>query len=239
MKTIEQIHAGEWEKADPTQADVEAELKDIVEPIIKEHAARLDAKIREAMEQSTTGFLDKKEVHEPEDFSEVANDIWAALHEIDDSPIAQIIHGAIYGVTDKSVELGAAIYALLEERFGETLTTTINDADAYSRFVDPMIKEAQAELYEELFNVYGEQAQYAPDPQPEDIYPDASPEKIQKLIGYEDGENSVVTVNRNPPPLLLEDKHAIPLSEALSSFDYLEAHVIAEQSAEHTNGLER
>lgn len=239
MKTIEQIHAGEWKKTDPTQADVETELKDIVEPIVKEHAARLDAKIRKAMEQSTTGFLDKKEVYEPEDFSEVPYKIWKALDEIDHSPIAQIIHGAIYGVTDQAVELGAAIYALLEEHFGETLTTTINDTDAYSRLIDPMIKEAKAELYEELFNIYGEQNKHAPDPQPEDIYPDASPEEIQKLIGYDDNNNIAVAIKNNPPPLQLEDKRAIPLGEAFSSKDYLEAHVTANKSTEHSNGLER
>lgn len=239
MKTIEQIHAGKWEKAEPSSADIDAELKDVVEPILKEHAARLDEKIRDAMEQSTTGFLDKKEVYERVDWSEVANDIWTELDKIDNSPIAQIIHGAIYGVTDQAVELGAAIYSLIEERLGETLTTTINDNDAYSRLVDPMIKAAQAEYYEELFNHYDEQAKHAPDPQPEDIYPDASPEELQKLLGYDGGDGATISVKNDPPPLMLEDKRAIPLSEALPSLDYLDAHVTSDSSAEANNGLER
>ncbi len=239
MKTIEQIHTGKWEKADPSKANYEAELKDIVEPILEEHAAKLDAKIGEAMEQSTTGIWDKKEVYERVDWSEVANDIWTELDKIDNSPIAQIIHGAIYGVTDKAVELGAAIYSLIEERFGETLTTTINDTEAYSRLVEPMIKSAQAEYYEELFNHYDEQAKHAPNPQPEDIYPDASPEEIQKLIGHDDNNNIAVAVKNDPPPLLLEDKRSIPLGDVLSSKDYLEAHVTAEKSAQQSNGLER
>jgi hypothetical protein len=239
MKTIEQIHAGKWEKAEPSSADIDAELKDVVEPILKEHAARLDEKIRDAMEHSTTGFLDKKEVYERLDLSEVANDIWEALNEIDDSPIAQIIHGAVFGVTDRVMEVGAAIYSLIEERLGETLTTTINDNDAFSRLVDPMIKAAQAEYYEELFNHYDEQVKHAPDPQPEDIYPNASPEELQKLLGYDGGDNLAITAKNDPPPLLLEDKRAIPLSEALPSLDYLEAHVISDHSAEANNGLER
>lgn len=239
MKTIEQIHAGNWEKTDPSNADIDAELKDVVEPILKEHAARLDEKIRDAMEQSTTGFLDKKDVYERVDLSEVANDIWEALNEIDDSPIAQIIHGAVFGVTDRVMEVGAAIYSLVEERLGETLTTTINDNDALSRLVDPMIKAAQSEYYEELFNHYDAQAKHAPDPQPEDIYPDAAPEELQKLLGYDGGDGTTISVKNNPPPLMLEDKRAIPLSEALPSLDYLDAHVTSDNSAEANNGLER
>ncbi len=120
--------------------------KDAITPTLQEHAERFEARIQEALEQSENGLFEAKERYQQADFSEVANEIWEALNTIDDSPIGQIINGAIYGVTDQAVEIFSAMYEVFEKRFGETLTTTINDLDGYNKVVDAIVSDIQNDL---------------------------------------------------------------------------------------------
>lgn len=133
-------------KNNTSSSTFQQQQKDAITPTLAEHAERFEARIQEALEQSQNGILEAKERYEPVDFSEVANDIWKALDAIDDSPIAKIIHGAVYGVSDKAVEIFSAMYEVFEKRFGETLTTAINDLEGYNKIVDSIASEIQNDL---------------------------------------------------------------------------------------------
>jgi len=122
------------------------QMKDTITPTLAEHAERFEARIQEALEQSDKGFFEAKERYQQADFSEVANDIWKALDSIDDSPIAQIIHGAVYGVSDQAVEIFSAMYEVFEKRLGETLTTTVNDLNEFNTMIDGVVSEIQRDL---------------------------------------------------------------------------------------------
>ncbi|MCU7807011.1 MAG: hypothetical protein KZQ73_03960, partial [Candidatus Thiodiazotropha sp. (ex Semelilucina semeliformis)] len=154
MKTLEQIHEGNLETEGEWQSIFEAEEKDFVTPIFEKHEANLDARIRAALNESDSSFGVVKERYQEQDLSTVAEDIWTALHEIDDSPVGQLIHGAVFGVTEQAVEIFSVIYDKVAERFGETLTTTINDQKSFDRLVDPIINAVQDDLDQGIFDAY-------------------------------------------------------------------------------------
>lgn len=133
-------------KNNTSSSTFQQQQKDAITPTLAEHAERFEARIQEALEQSQNGILEAKERYEPVDFSEVANEIWEALNTMDDSPIGKIINDAIYGVTDRAVEIFSAMYEVFEKRFGETLTTAINDLEGYNKIVDSIVSEIQNDL---------------------------------------------------------------------------------------------
>ncbi len=142
--------------------------KETVLNVLEEYSVNINTKVTEAMKQSTTDFLAKKELHEPIDFSEVANDIWEALNEIDDSPVAQIMHGVAYGISEKAVQISEAVYKVMAERIGETLTTTVNDLESYIELIEPLAKQVQQDINENKFHGEIVQEVDAPIPSPSD-----------------------------------------------------------------------
>ncbi|MDY6918621.1 MAG: hypothetical protein SV765_00235 [Pseudomonadota bacterium] len=133
-------------KNETSSSTFQQQQKDAITPTLAEHAERFEARIQEVLGQSQNGILEAKERYEPVDFSEVANDIWEALNNIDDSPIAKIIHGAVYGVSEKAVEIFSTMYEVFEKRLGETLTTTVNDLDGFNSLIDGVVSEIQRDL---------------------------------------------------------------------------------------------
>ncbi|MFL0809105.1 MAG: hypothetical protein K6L76_01700 [Agarilytica sp.] len=142
--------------------------KETVTNVLEDYAIKLEAEVTKAMEQSTTGFLDKKELHEPIDFSEVANDIWKALDEIDNSPVAQIMHGVAYGISETAVQITEAVYQVMAERIGETLTTSVNDLESYIELIEPLAKQVQQDLNENKFHSELQHVVDTPSPSPSD-----------------------------------------------------------------------
>lgn len=225
MKTIEHIYDSTLETNGEWQPFTEPEYKDEVTPIIEKHAANLDARIREALAETNASFSEVKERYQEQDWSNVSEEIWAALNEIDDSPVGQLVHGVVYGINEKVVELLSIIYDKAAERFGETLTTTINDQAAYDRLLDPLIKEAYADLYEAFFEAYDEHGWTEHDPTeqqpPREYYEQYEPEKLEQ---FDEANTNFDFPNELPPALVgnSPDKPLSPLGgESLK--DYLEA----------------
>ena len=240
MKTIEQIHEGTLETDGEWQPIFESEEKDFVTPILEKHAAKLSARIQEALNETDTSFAEMKERYQEQDWTEVAEDIWEALNEIDDSPVGQLIHGAVYGVTEQAIEIFSAIYDKVAERFGETLTTTINDQQSFDRLVDPIIKEVQSNLDEGLFDAYWRESAGDPTEQqpPRQYYEKHEPDKLEQF----DKEIASFIAGDEPPPALVSSSPDKPLSplggESLK--DYLEAIPRDNsQSVEVERGIER
>lgn len=155
-------------KNETSSSIFQEQQKETVLNVLEEYATKLNSKITDAMEQSTTSFLDRKELHAPIDFSEVANDIWEALNEIDDSPVARIMHGVAYGISEKAVQITEAVYQVMAERIGETLTTTVNDLESYIELIETLAKQVQQDLNENRFQSELQQVADAPLPEPSD-----------------------------------------------------------------------
>ena len=122
-----------------------------VTEMLESYAETVEAHIHKALAESNTGFAEVKERFSEQDFSEIGTEIYDALMEIDDTPIAQIVNGAVYGVTQQSVEIFSAIYDRVAERFGETLTTTINDTAAFNHMVESVLKDIQLDADHDVF----------------------------------------------------------------------------------------
>ena len=243
MKTIEHVYESTIEMNGDWQPFTNPEYKDQVTPILEKHAAQLDERIQEALEETNTSFTEVKERYQEQDWSEVANDIWEALNEIDNSPVAQLINNAAYGINEKTVEVMSAIYDKVAERFGETLTTTINEPEAFEKLVDPLIKEAYADLYEEFFEAYDAEMYRDFDPTeqkpPREYYEQHEPEKLEQ---FDKEVADFISGNEPPPALPVSNTPDNPLApeggEAIK--DYLNIPPLTNSpSLEAEHGIER
>ena len=126
----------------PTLPDREV----IAKAIIKDYTEILDNRIQEALEATHTSVHATNPDYQPIDTSAIAENVWEALNEMDDSPIGQIINGAIYGATKTASQIVDTTYNALASRYGEKLTTTINDVDSYNKLVDPIVEQLQTEI---------------------------------------------------------------------------------------------
>lgn len=132
--------------------DLKNEHKDFFTAQLQSYAEDIGAIIRDSLEVSNTSFSEAKERYQQQDWSEVANDIYEALNEIDDSPLAKLIHGVTYGITDQAIKIASVVVDKVAERFGETLTTTINDSDTIKRLSDNLAKEIHSDIKKDTLN---------------------------------------------------------------------------------------
>jgi len=120
--------------------------EEAVKALIEDYTDQLDNRIQEVLEATHTSINDSNPDYQSVDVSGVANEVWKALDQMDDSPIGQIMNGVIYGATETATQIVGAAYDALASRYGEKLTTTINDADSYSQLVSPIVEQLQAEI---------------------------------------------------------------------------------------------
>jgi len=137
---------------DIKQPFFDAEHKDFFVSQLRSYAEDADALITEALEAGKTSFTEVKERYQEQDWNQTAEDIYEALNEIDDSPLAKLIHGAAYGVSDQAIKIASVVFDKVAERFGETLTTTINDPQTVERLVGSFAKEIQSDIKNDTLN---------------------------------------------------------------------------------------
>ncbi len=117
-----------------------------IKTLIEDVTEKLDQRIQDALEANQTSISEVNPDYHAMDVSAVAEEVWEALNEMDNSIAGQLINGAIYGVIETSAQIVGATYDALASRYGEKLTTTINDTDSYIELVEPIVKEVQNEL---------------------------------------------------------------------------------------------
>ena len=114
--------------------------------LIEEAVQTLDNHIQDAMQDAHTGFNEVNTDYEPIDLSHVSDEVWETLNQLDDSPFAQLMNGVVYATVEIATQIVEAAYDELASRYGEKLTTTINDTASYQQVIDDAAKQLQEHI---------------------------------------------------------------------------------------------
>lgn len=128
------------------------EHRDFFTTQLQSYAEDIGAILRDSLEVVNNSYVEATERFQEHDWSETANDIYEALNDMDNSPIAQLIHGVAYGATDQAIKIAAVVVDKVVERFGESQNNQFNDSDSAKNMAENLAKNIQNDINNDALN---------------------------------------------------------------------------------------